>query len=138
MLEEALAQARKENKRVLVQETATWCGPCWMLSRFLDKHREVWTKDYIWVKMDHRWTDAHEVMKALRKGADGGVPWTAILDAEGKVLVTSNNKEGSNIGFPGSPEGIDHFTEMLKKSRIRLTDEDIVTLRKALEQRKAP
>ena len=33
LLADALAQAKKENKRVLVQETATWCRPCWMLSR---------------------------------------------------------------------------------------------------------
>src|SRR5262249_21362247 len=88
LLADPLARAKKENKRILVQETATWCGPCWSLSRFLDRHRGVWSKDYRWVKIDHRWARATEVMKEIRKGNGGGIPWTAILDADGKVLAT--------------------------------------------------
>src|SRR5690606_2779208 len=109
LLDEALARAKQENKRILIQETATWCGPCHMLARFLDANR-VWEQDYIWVKMDHRWTGAQELMAELRAGADGGIPWFAILDAQGEKLATSNEPEGqSNIGYPSSPEGQQHF-----------------------------
>ena len=59
LLDEALAQAAREGKRVLVQETATWCGPCHQLSRLLLANRK-WEKDYVWVKMDHRWTGARD------------------------------------------------------------------------------
>ncbi len=99
LLEKALSKATVENKRILVQETATWCGPCHLFSRLLQANRQ-WEKDYVWVKMDHRWTGALEIMKELREGADGGIPWFVILDASGKKLATSNLPDsGRNIGF---------------------------------------
>ena len=139
LLADALAQAKKENKRVIVQETATWCGPCWKLSRFLDQHRDVWEKDYLWIKLDHRWTGALDIAKRLRGGAKGGIPWTAILDESGKVLITSNDKEGANIGFPGDDAAsIDHFTAMLRATAQRLTEADIARLTDALRAGKGP
>lgn len=135
VLADALATAKKEKKRVLVQETATWCGPCWALSRFLDRHRNLWAKDYVWVKIDHRWTHADAVMDGLKKGYRGGIPWTAILDADGKVLATSNDKEGQNVGFPSEQPGIDHFVAMFRKTAIRLKDDDFTKLREALEKK---
>lgn len=138
LLADALAQAKKENKRVLVQETATWCGPCWMLSRFLDKHRPIWEKDYIWVKMDHRWTNASKIMAAMRNKAEGGVPWTAILDADGKVLATCNAKDGHNIGFPSEADSIAHFATMLRTTAIRLTPREIGELAEALKAADRP
>jgi RNA polymerase sigma factor (sigma-70 family) len=138
LLNDALARARKENKRVLVQETATWCGPCWRLSRFLDKHRDVWEKDYLWVKLDHRWKNAAEIAKRLRKGAQGGIPWTAILDADGKVLATGNDKDGQNIGYPTDPAAVAHFAAMLRSTAQRLTAADITRLTEALRAANAP
>ena len=134
LLKEALAQAKRENKRVIVQETATWCGPCWMLSRFLDKHRDVWERDFLWIKMDHRWTGARELMKEFREDAEAGIPWWAILDAAGKKLATSNQPDGDNIGFPSTPAGIKHFRAMLKQSAQRMTAEQIDELAGDLEK----
>ena len=125
LLDETLARAEKENKRVIVQETATWCGPCHLLSRFLNQHRD-WEADYLWVKMDHRFTGAREVMAELRDGADGGIPWYAILDTNGEKLATSNHFEsGDNIGYPASEEGRAHLKQMLFETRLSMTDEVI-------------
>ncbi|MEM9659799.1 MAG: thioredoxin family protein, partial [Planctomycetota bacterium] len=125
LLEEALARAKRENKRVIVQETATWCGPCWMLSRFLEEHKEAWQGDYILVKMDHRWDHAVEIMNRIRDNADGGIPWWAILNENGETLTTSNAADGTNIGFPGSEKGRRHFRTMLQQTAIRMTAEQI-------------
>jgi thiol-disulfide isomerase/thioredoxin len=131
LLDAALATAQRENKRVIVQETATWCGPCHLLSGLLQSNRD-WEKDYVWVKMDHRWTDAVEIMKQLREGADGGIPWFAILDAQGNKLATSNLPEsGRNVGFPSDAQGQEHFMNMLKSTRQRMTDQEIVDLASA-------
>ena len=128
LLEEALSQAAKEDKQVIVQETATWCGPCHSLSRLLQQNRQ-WEKDYVWVKMDHRWIGAVEIMQKLRGGAEGGIPWFAILDSEGETLVTSNIPDsGDNIGFPSEPKAIEHFANMFKLTRQRMTDQEIADL----------
>jgi hypothetical protein len=44
------------------------------LSRFLDHQRNVWEKDYLWVKLDHRWTGAMDIAKRLRDKSEGGIP----------------------------------------------------------------
>lgn len=132
LLDEALARAKWENKRIIVQETATWCGPCWRLSQFLDKHRKTWEKDYLWVKMDHRWKGSRQMMSDLRGDADGGVPWFAILDAEGNTLVTSNNSDGGNIGFPIEKSGQVHFDRMLNETALRMTKAEIEQMVDAL------
>jgi hypothetical protein len=136
LLDAALAQAKAENKRVFVQETASWCGPCWLLSRFIDDHRETFEKDFIHVKMDHRWTGVGDVMDGIEPDQRGGIPWFAILDAEGKVLADSNGQDG-NIGYPaaGEPEGIQHFLMMLRASAIRLTADDLTAIEEALKSR---
>jgi hypothetical protein len=133
LLKEALTEAAASNRRVIVQETATWCGPCHMLARYFERHRSIWEKDYLWVRIDERWIGCEEVIKRIRED-HGGIPWLAIVDAEGNVLATSDGPDG-NIGFPGEPAGIDHFVGMLKSTRQRLSDDDLAVLRQALESR---
>lgn len=136
LLDDALRRAKEEDKRVIVQETATWCGPCHMLSRLLDANR-VWEQDYIWVKMDHRWTGAKEVMAEIRDGAEGGIPWFAILDASGKKLATSNAPEsGDNIGYPSEESGQVHFAHILNTTRQRMTEADVQSLIDAIDKAK--
>lgn len=137
LLDTALKQAKEQNKRVIVQETATWCGPCRLLSLYLDRERKIWERDYIWIKLDHRWTGTREIMEKMRDGAQGGIPWWTILDADGKILVTSNNDQdkGQNIGFPSSSSGRQHFRNMLEKTAIRLNSMEINELVEALKQK---
>ncbi len=137
LLDKALLQAKQQNKRVIVQATATWCGPCRRLSLYLDSKRKLWERDYIWIKLDYRWTGAYKIMEKMRNGAQGGIPWWAILDADGKILATSNNDkdEGKNIGFPSTPSECEHFRKMLEKTAIRLNDTEISELVDALQQK---
>ena len=74
-----------------------------------------------------------DVAKRLRKSPEGGIPWMAILDGDGKTLVTSDGPKG-NIGYPAQPEEIDHFVEMLVKTATRLTAEQIGALEKSLRE----
>jgi len=135
LLREALAEAKATNRRVIIQETATWCGPCHMLADYLEKHRQTWEKDYLWLKMDDRWTGKHEIMDNIEDPENrGGIPWVAILDSDGKMLTNSNSPDG-NIGFPSNEKGIAHFMSMLNDSKIRLTDEDLQTLKAGLEKK---
>ncbi|HEV7280491.1 MAG TPA: thioredoxin family protein [Pirellulaceae bacterium] len=132
LLKDALAEAKASNRRVIVQETATWCGPCHLLAHFLERHRALWEQDYIWVRMDERWNGSAEVMNGIQEGPRGGIPWFAILDSDGKSLATSDGPDG-NIGFPSEPVSIEHFMSMLSSTKQRMSDAQLEELRKDLE-----
>ena len=86
--------------------------------------------------MDHRWTGAKEIMAELRDGAEGGIPWFAILDADGKKLATSNSLEGGeNIGYPSEAGGQVHFAHMLNTTRQRMSEADVQSLIDAINAR---
>jgi thiol-disulfide isomerase/thioredoxin len=142
MLAKAREKAKAENKRVFFIASASWCGPCRRLSRFLAEHKDELEGHYVFVKIDiSRDQHAENLCKRLQQGKHEGVPWYAILDADGKVLITSNapasdaRSGSSNIGFPSSPEGVEHFLTMLKQTAPRLTQEQRNALRKGLEKK---
>jgi thiol-disulfide isomerase/thioredoxin len=136
MLSEALAQAKASDRRVFLIMSASWCGPCRMLARFLTANKAELNRHYVFVKLDIS-RDAHAQELLVRyegKDARNGVPWYVILDASGKPLITSNAKEAeewgsTNIGFPSTKSGIVHFVAMLRQTAPRLSDEALATLR---------
>ncbi len=129
----ALATALRENKRVLVQVSGPGCGPCVLLSRYLDGQKELISKDYVYLKLDSRMPSANEVVGRLRQTPEGGIPWMVVLSADGKALVTSDGDEG-NIGYPSSKPGKAHFEHMLRTTRRRLSDGEISALLAGLEE----
>ncbi len=137
-----LERARAESKRVLVHIGAPWCGWCHVLDRFLREQRDLIAIDYIDVKIDQdRMLGGKEVVSRLRSGStSGGIPWMAILDSNGKALITSDGP-GGNIGYPGEPREIEYFISMLNTTRQNLSDEQVAALERQLHdnaaQRKA-
>jgi hypothetical protein len=126
LLADALAQAKRDKKKILVQHSGAFCVPCILLSRFLDKHSSSWSKDYVYLKLDERFEHGKEVVQRLRP-KQGGIPWMVILDADGRPLINSDGPKG-NIGFPSSPVSIAHFEEMLRSTSRLLTDDDLKTM----------
>ena len=47
-------------------------------------------------------------------GEKAGLPYFVILSDKGKSLATSFKADGQNIGYPGQPDEIAHFMEMIK------------------------
>ena len=105
------------------------------VAQFLDDHREQLGSDFLQVHIDRRWNHADKVMDRLHPGGSG-IPWYAILDADGKVLATSDGPDG-NIGFPGphEPDGIAHFLKTLRETATRLSADDLSVLKADLENR---
>ena len=77
-------------------------------------------------------TNGKSVAQRLRGSPGGGIPWMAILDADGQTLVTSDGPQG-NIGFPAMPQGIDHFMAMLESTATGMTAEHTAEVRKRLD-----
>ena len=127
----ALAEAERDGKRVLAIVSGAGCAPCVVLSRFLDKHAELVGKDYVVVKVDPRMPHGREVIDRVRGDDEGGVPWMAILDSQGKRLADSTGPEG-NIGYPDSDAAKAHFREMIETTRVHLDEDEVAAIISAL------
>jgi hypothetical protein len=127
LLADALGRARREDKKIFLQETGIYCAPCQLLMQYWERHQKVLESNYIYLKIDRaRLTNGDEVMKRLRPKDSIGIPWIAILDAKGKVLETF-------VGFPSKePKDIDKFLHFLAKTAPRLTAVQLADLRSDL------
>jgi hypothetical protein len=130
LLDDALARAKREDKRVLIDQTGALCGWCVRLHDYLESQQHLIDKDYVTVVLDARMPRGRDLLQRLRTKNEedkGSTPWMAILDAQGKTLATSDGPKG-NIGYPGEPDGQAHWEQMLRTTAQRLTPDDIQSL----------
>ncbi len=99
--DEALQQAKKEGKLVVIDFFATWCVPCKMMERttFVDKRVQRQMMKFVPVKID---VDRQRKF-AVRYGIQG-MPTTMIVGSDGKPIT-------SVIGYLDA----DHFLEFLSR-----------------------
>ena len=93
---EALALAKKGNKRVLLQFGANWCGWCHKLHELFATDADIKAKlksDYVVVLVDVNEDHNSEVDKKYGNPMRFGLPAIVILDAEGKQLTTKDSGE---------------------------------------------
>src|SRR6185369_9258412 len=126
VLDDGLARATKEHKRVFLHVGAPWCGWCHRLEKWMARAEveAILAKDFVDVKIDQdRMTGAAGVIEKLRT-TKGGIPWFCILDESGAILCTSDGVKGT-IGFPAEPGEIDHFVGMMNKTRKNMSAADV-------------
>jgi thiol:disulfide interchange protein len=95
-IQQALATAAKEHKRVLVDFGGNWCGDCQVLDIYFhdDKNRPLLESGFVLVHVDIGHMDKNTDV-AARYGVPlaKGVPALAVLDAHGRVLYSQKNGE---------------------------------------------
>ncbi|MCA9050924.1 MAG: thioredoxin family protein, partial [Planctomycetaceae bacterium] len=136
ILAAAKQQATREGKRILLQETAAWCGPCHLLSRFIEQHKAIFDKYFVWIKIDRdRMNNADAVMQPIRLGNSRSIPWIAVLDADGNVLDTSTTMSdelrtslldtAAKLTAVQDSLGAQHLLVKALQRRLELLNEDI-------------
>jgi nucleotide-binding universal stress UspA family protein len=117
LLADALAEAKRLGKRVLVFQGVPLSAPSALISLWLESQGELLAKDYVCVTLAERYANG---AAAIRRAGDAvsAEPWVAILDESGKRLAEP----------AGKPVGAAQIEEMFRATARTLTEEDIQTI----------
>lgn len=144
VLNNAYAQASKENKKVILMFHASWCGWCKRMDaslidptckKMFDDNYVVAHLDVMEQKKDVALENPGGMAAMNKFGADekAGLPFWLVLDAKGNVLANSfmPNDKGvnENVGCPATEKEVSFLDGILKKTS-NLKDEDIAVIHK--------
>jgi len=110
---DALARARREHKRVLLDFGGNWCGDCQVLDIYYRQspNAELLAKNFILVHINIGHMDKNvDVAKKYNVPIVKGVPALAVIDADGNLLYSEREKEFEHT----TPEAITAFLNRWK------------------------
>jgi thiol-disulfide isomerase/thioredoxin len=116
----ALAEAGRKQKRVLVVFGANWCYDCHVLDTTFHSpaFASLVQANYVVVHINtgDEGKDNNDLAAQLGVNLDRGVPSLAVLDPDGKVIVSQRNGEFESTVKIG-PEDVHAFLEKWKPTR---------------------
>lgn len=153
ILANASAQAKKENKNIILIFHASWCGWCKKMDASMEdaKCKKFFDDNYVTIhltveeskdKKDLENPGGSE-LKTKLMGEKAGLPFWVVLDKDGKLLFDSymRNKgeakdaAGDNIGCPASDAEVAAFIAILKQTSS-LTQEQLDIIAKRFKENK--
>ena len=113
---DALQQARRDNKRVILDFGGDWCGDCQVLDIYFHQapNAELVDKNFIVVHVNIGRFDRNvDVAEKYKVPIKKGVPALAVLDSHGKLLYSQQNKEFEDMRNM-QPESVTEFLNKWK------------------------
>ena len=111
----AIAQARREHKRILLDFGGNWCGDCQLLDIYYHQspNAELLAKYFILVHVsigDSTLNKNRDIARKYNVPIAKGVPALAILDSHGRLLYSEHEKEFEHA----SPSAVTAFLNRWK------------------------
>lgn len=129
--DEARRRAEREHRRIWVILGGSRCGPCFRMSRWIDRHLTVLEKDFVIFKFIPELDENTQGLIDQIGGQKQSVPYYVLMEPDGTLLATSESLLG-NIGIPESVEGFRHLRSMLEKTARNITAKEIDELIESL------
>jgi hypothetical protein len=130
LLDGALAQAKRDGKRVLVFQSVQFSAPSALVSLWFESQGKLLAKDFVCVTIAERFAGGTEAIK--RVGGEVSVkPCLAILDESGKRL-TASKYDPPAADAEASPLFTGLVEQMLTATRRTLTTDEIRTIVQSL------
>ena len=131
LVSKAVKTAKAEHKVVLIEFGASWCVWCRHFDAFVHSTevKSIIAANYVIVNLT---VQERDDKKALENpggedlmntwgGKEAGLPFYVFLNAAGVKIADSNGMpDGTNIGFPASPQEIQAFVRIIDRTALRL------------------
>lgn len=110
-VDDAIAEAKRTNRRILLEVGGEWCSWCHILDEYFDKHPDLTAlrdKNFITVKINFSDENPNKEVLA-RYGPINGYPHIFVLDSDGKFL----HSQGTGVLESGNSYNLDKMTNFL-------------------------
>ena len=141
LFSKAKSQAAASDRRVFLVFHASWCGPCFILHRFLtdpkvkpiiDAHFVVQELD-IWEREKNGRENPGGAALDTEYGGPNSIPFFVLLNSKGNKLSDSIHN-GANMGVPTRPEDVAFLMRSLKAAAPSLTVQELTALKAGLQR----
>jgi thiol:disulfide interchange protein len=119
-IQQALAQAKREHKRVILDFGGNWCGDCQVLDIYFhqEPNLSLLERNFVLVRVNVGHYDKNmDVAAKYQIPVDHGVPALAVIDANGRLLYGQRKGEFKSMRKM-DPQSVTEFLNEWKLTKI--------------------
>jgi thiol:disulfide interchange protein len=110
-IDDAVAEAKRTNRRILLEVGGEWCSWCHILDEYFDKHPDLTAlrdKNFVTVKINFSEENPNKEVLS-RYGPINGYPHIFVLDSDGKFL----HSQGTGVLESGKSYDLERMNNFL-------------------------